>query len=311
MRPLAALTGGTGFLGRHTIRALDNAGWDVRILARRTPRLPELDDLTCEVVMGDLNNKGALHALCDGAHAVIHIAGVVKAPTGAAFMAANAAGAANVAAAWRAAAPGAHFVHVSSMAAREPHLSHYAASKRAGEDAIRGDGEWRILRPGAIYGAHDEETLKVLKLANMPVQIMLNAAGARVGMIDVRDAARMIAAAAGSRDPGAVHELLDRRRDGYRWDELATTAATALGRTPRPFRLPGAVLKTAGAVGGALARLTGSAEMLTPGKVREILHPSWAADPDLPPPADLPDATIPLADGLADMAAWAKRARRL
>ena len=62
---------------------------------------------------------------------------------------------------------------------------------------------------GAIYGAHDEETLKVLKLANMPVQVMLNAADARVGMIDVRDAARMIAAAAGSRDSGATHELTD------------------------------------------------------------------------------------------------------
>lgn len=311
MRPLAALTGGTGFLGRHTIRALHDAGWDVRILARRTPDLPELSDLTCEVVKGDLANAAALRALCDCAHAVIHIAGVVKARDRAAFMAANATGTAAVAAAWREAAPGAHFVHVSSMAARAPHLSDYAASKRAGEDALAGPGEWRILRPGAIYGAHDEETLKVLKLANLPVQLMLNAADARVAMIDVRDAARMIAAAAGARLPGAVHELTDARRDGYRWDELAATAATALGRAPRPVRVPGAVLRGAGAVGGALARLTGSAEMLTPGKVREILHPDWAADPALPPPDDLPAARVPLADGLAAMVRWARRARRL
>lgn len=311
MRPLAALTGGTGFLGRHTIRALHDAGWDVRILARRTPDLPELNDLTCEVVKGDLHNPAALRALCDCAHAVIHIAGVVKAPNEAAFVVANAEGAANVAAAWREAAPGAHFVHVSSMAAREAHLSHYAASKRAGEDAIRGSGEWRILRPGAIYGAHDEETLKVLKLANMPFQIMLNAPDARVGMIDVRDAAKMIAAAAGSRDAGAVHELLDTRRKGYRWDELAQTAAKALGRPPRAVRLPAEVLKTLGAVGGALARLTGSAEMLTPGKVREILHPDWSADPALPLPSDLPIARIPLDKGLSEMAAWAKRAGRI
>ena len=311
MKPLAALTGGTGFLGRHTIRALHDEGWNVRILARRTPDLPELSDLTCEVVKGDLNNVAALNALCDCAHAVIHIAGVVKAPNAAAFIAANAQGAANVAAAWRAAAPGAHFVHVSSMAAREPHLSHYAASKRAGEDAIKGTGEWRILRPGAIYGAHDEETLKVLKLANMPVQVMLNAAEARVGMIDVRDAARMIAAAAGSRDPGAVHELVDARREGYRWAELAKTSAVALGKTPRAVRLPGLVLKTVGLAGRALAGITGSAEMLTPGKVREILHPDWSADRSLPAPEDLPRATIPLADGLADMVAWARKSGRL
>lgn len=311
MKPLAALTGGTGFLGRHTIRALHNAGWDVRILARRTPNLPELNDLTCEVVKGDLNNASALRTLCDCAHAVIHIAGVVKAADEAAFKAANAKGAANVAAAWREVAPGAHLVHVSSMAAREPHLSHYAASKRAGEDAIKGAGDWRILRPGAIYGAHDEETLKVLKLANMRVQIMLNAADARVGMIDVRDAAHMIAAAAGSRDPGAVHELIDSRRDGYRWDELAKTAALALGHAPRAVRVPGLVLKTAGLVGGTLAKMTGSAEMLTSGKVREILHPDWSADQSLPAPEDLPKPTISLADGLAEMAAWARRAGRL
>ena len=88
-------------------------------LARRTPDLPELSDLTCEVVKGDLNNAAALNALCDCAHAVIHVLRAwSKAPNEAAFMAANAQGAANVAAAWRAAAPGAHFVHVSSMAAR-------------------------------------------------------------------------------------------------------------------------------------------------------------------------------------------------
>jgi nucleoside-diphosphate-sugar epimerase len=311
VRPLAALTGGTGFLGRHTIRALHDAGWNVRILARRTPNLPELNDLTCEVVKGDLNNAAALRALCDCAHAVIHIAGVVKAPNEAAFMAANAQGAVNVVAAWREAAPGAHFVHVSSMAAREPHLSHYAASKQAGEDAIKGDGEWRILRPGAIYGAHDEETLKVLKLANMPVQLMLNAADARVGMIDVRDAAKMLAAAAASRNPGTIHELVDMRRDGYRWDELAATAARELGKSPRAIRVPGALLKAAGAIGGALAGITGSAEMLTPGKVREILHPDWSADPSLLAPDDLPEATVSLADGLADMVAWAKSAGRL
>ena len=308
MRPLAALTGGTGFLGRHTIRALDDAGWDVRILARRTPDLPELRDLTCEVVMGDLNNAAALRALCDCAHAVIHIAGVVKAPNRAAFMIANATGSANIAAAWRSVAPGAHFVQVSSMAARAPHLSHYAASKHAGEEAIRGEGDWRILRPGAIYGAHDTESLKVLKLANAPVQLMLNAPDARIGMIDVRDAARMVAAAAGTRSPGATHELIDTRRDGYRWDELAATAATALGRQPRPLRLPAPVLRVAGTVGGLLAGMTGSAEMLTPGKVREILHHDWAADLSLPAATDLPEATIPLAEGLSHMTKWARSA---
>ena len=92
---------------------------------------------------------------------------------------------------------------------------------------------------------------------------------------------------------------------------VARTAAVALGRTPRAVRLPAAVLRAAGAVGGTLARLTGSAEMLTQGKVREILHPDWSADPNLPAPSDLPQATIPLETGLAEMAAWARAAGKL
>ncbi|MEL6794743.1 MAG: NAD-dependent epimerase/dehydratase family protein, partial [Pseudomonadota bacterium] len=210
MTKVAALTGGTGFLGRHAIRALHDAGWRIRMLARRAPGLPELADVEIELIMGDLADAGALMRLCEGAEAIIHVAGVVKAATRSDFFRANATGAASIAAAWTQIAPDARFTLISSMAAREPHLSHYAASKREGERMVAEIGagrDWRILRPGAIYGAHDEETLKVLKLARGPVQLMLNAGDARVSLIDVRDAARAVAALAAHPGTGAIHEL--------------------------------------------------------------------------------------------------------
>lgn len=314
MTRIAALTGGTGFLGRHAIRALADDGWRIRMLARRAPNLPELADIEIEIVMGDLADAAALMRLCDGAEAIIHIAGVVKAPTRADFFRANATGAASVAAAWTQVAPDARFTLVSSMAARKPHLSHYAASKREGErmTAEIGAGrDWRILRPGAIYGAHDEETLKVLKLAKGPVQIMLNAAEARVSLIDARDAARAIAALAAHPGDGATYELTDQRTEGYRWDELVSIAAASLGRAPRAVRLPAALLRAAGKVGDGLASLTGSAEMLTSAKVRELLHPDWSSTPARQPEATLWRPEIPLDKGLADMAAWAKSAGKL
>lgn len=314
MKPLAALTGGTGFLGRHTIRALHGAGWRVRILARSQPDLPELADLPIEIVLGGLSDQAALERLARHADAVVHIAGLVKATSRAVFMRGNADGAAAIAQAWRSTAPAAHFVLLSSMAAREPQLSHYAASKRAGEDRVAdlaGDGAWRILRPGAIYGRHDEESLKVLKLANAKRQLMLNAPDARVAMIDVRDAAQAIAAAIQYRGAGDCHELTDARRDGYSWRELAETAALALGRTPRPSRAPAPLLKTIGLAGGVAARLTGSAEMLTPAKVNEILHVDWSGDPKRVMPADQWRPEISLAEGLSDMADWARATGRL
>ena len=314
MTRVAALTGGTGFLGRHAIRALHDEGWRIRMLTRRAPDLPELADIEIELVPGDLSDATALMRLCEGAEAIIHIAGVVKAATRADFFRANAAGTASIAAAWRETAPDAHFTLISSMAAREPHLSHYAASKREGERLLAGVGEggdWRVLRPGAIYGAHDEETLKVLKLANGPVQFMLNAADARVSLIDARDAARAIAALAGLDGNGETLELTDARADGYRWDELATIAAGALGRRPRLARIPAPFLKFIARIGDLGASTFGSAEMLTSAKAREILHPDWSSSPDRRPATDIWRPEIPLDEGLAAMAVWARSAKRL
>lgn len=304
-------------MGRHTIRTLHDAGWRVRMLARRAPNLPELADIEIDIIMGDLNDAPALTRLCGGADAIIHIAGVVKAPTRADFFHANAKGAETVARAWSETAPSAAFTLISSMAAREPHLSHYAASKREGEAQVAAiartlaNPNWRILRPGAIYGAHDEESLKVLKLAKGPVQFMLNAPDARVSLIDVRDAARAVAALANEPCDGALYELTDARTEGYRWDELVKTAAVALGRTPAPRRIPAPLLRLVARFGDFGASTFGSAEMLTSAKLREILHTDWSSNPERTPPADLWRPRIPLEQGLRNMADWARAAGRL
>lgn len=303
MTGIAALTGGAGFLGRHVIRELVSQGWKVRILARTQPQLPELSDVEIELALGDLSDPGALGALARGVDAFIHIAGIVKARSRHDFMRVNRDGARRAAQAWAQATEGGRFVLISSMAARAPELSHYAASKHAGEDAVREvltDRDWRILRPGAIYGRFDQESLKILKLSNAPVQLMLNAPAARVALVDARDAARAVAAAMQAQDVGAVHEISDARPEGYRWDELADIAARALGKRARPFRLPAPVLKTIGGIGGAVAGMTGGVEMLTPGKVREILHKDWSLEAPLP--ATLYQPQIPLEKGLREMA---------
>ncbi|MEM7544143.1 MAG: NAD-dependent epimerase/dehydratase family protein [Pseudomonadota bacterium] len=313
MSRLAALTGGTGFLGRHTIRALADAGWRIRILTRSAPHLPELADVPIELIPGDLGDPTALRRLCTGADAVVHIAGLVKAPSRGAFMAANADGTAALVDAWQGVAAEADFTLVSSMAARAPDLSDYAASKRAGEAHLIAAAapNHRILRPAAVYGANDSESLKVLKLANGPIQLMLNAPDARIAMIDARDAATMIAALVGTGAGGERYELTDANVDGHRWVDLAHAAAAALGRSPRPVRVPAFVLKAAGGIGGSLSALTGSPEMLTRGKVREILHPDWSGDPGAVVPASIAVPKIELPTGLTDMVAWARSANRL
>ncbi|HEV7232735.1 MAG TPA: NAD-dependent epimerase/dehydratase family protein, partial [Sphingorhabdus sp.] len=76
-----ALTGATGFVGRVTLDRLVDAGWQVRALTRRDQ--PKKAGVTW--VHGALDKAESLAELCDGADAVLHVAGVVNAPDAAGF----------------------------------------------------------------------------------------------------------------------------------------------------------------------------------------------------------------------------------
>ena len=301
---LAAVTGGTGFLGRHLVRALAEAGWRVRVLTRRDPVHPLWRGLLPEVTLGDLADTPSLERLCEGADAVVHAAGLVKARRDADLRAVNVEGAGALAAAARAAAPGAAFVHVSSLAAREPQLSAYARSKRDGEAAVLRNwgGDARVVRPCAVYGPGDRETLALFRAAAGPLAPTPATAG-RVALVHAADAARMIAALAGRWEgPAGPVALCDARAEGYRWAEIAAAAAAAVGARPRPVAVPPFVLRMAGR-GADLARRLGADPIATTGKVRELLHADWGVaaaeqDPEAPPPR------FDLAGGFQDTVAW-------
>src|SRR5262249_13503737 len=162
---LVAITGATGFFGRYIVSAFATRGWRVRILARQPIDHPQLAGLQLDVVSGDLSNKQALRALVDGADAIVHAAGLIKASSAAAFEAVNVYGTANLARAIEERGVAARVLLVSSMAAREPGLSSYARTKRAGEEllmtVLNPRCDWTIVRPCAIYGPWDRETLTI------------------------------------------------------------------------------------------------------------------------------------------------------
>ena len=130
-----AVTGATGFVGRHLVPSLAAQGWQVRVLARSEPAHALWRDTKPEVVLGSLSDDGALERLVQGADAVLHLAGAIKARDNAEFLRINRDGTTAVAQATLRVAPKAHFLQVSSLAAREPSLSGYCASKLAGEQA--------------------------------------------------------------------------------------------------------------------------------------------------------------------------------
>jgi nucleoside-diphosphate-sugar epimerase len=225
------------------------------------------------VVPGKLGDAQALARLCRNAEVVVHAAGVVKARRPAEFHAVNADGARQVAEAARGAG---HVVLVSSLSAREPDLSPYAASKRAGEVAMAEVLAERltVARPCAIYGPGDQELLPVFQAAAASPVLPILSETARIAMIEVSDAARAVAALAVS-NPGGTVALCDDRPDGYTWRELMTAAAQAVGTTPRFVRTPATLLRLIGLTND-FTRFLGAAPMLTSAKAREILHEDWA-----------------------------------
>jgi uncharacterized protein YbjT (DUF2867 family) len=288
---LVAVTGATGFLGRHLARELAADGWRVRVLARRDVIHPLWRELEVEVVLGDLADASALDRLCRDAELVVHCAGLTKAWTAAAFNAVNVEGTRRVAER----ATG-RMLLVSSLSAREPGLSDYAASKRAGEEAARAVLGQRItvVRPPALYGPGDPETLPLFKLAASSPVLPLLGPEARIAMMHVQDAARQIAAIAKLSEPFEI-SLADNRPDGYRWREVLQTAANVFGRTPKCVRIPQLALHLAAAA-GRLASRSGPAPMISFGKVREISHPDWSVRPN-EQPLDLPAPRYDLANG--------------
>lgn len=272
-RGLAAVTGATGFLGQHVVRALADAGFGVRILARREPASPFWSGLTPQVVRGDLADEPALARLCEGADVVVHVAGQIGGRNRD-LDRVNIEGSRCVATAVR--ATSATLLQISSLAAREPQLSAYASSKRGGEEVARallGD-RVTVIRPPAVYGPGDRETLRLFKLAaSGPILPVLDPA-ARTTLIHVEDAARQIAAQVESTRSNII-TLCDGRPEGYEWREIMQTAADAFGRRPRLVRIPPAALYTMALIDEFANNWRQKASALTFGKVNELTHLDW------------------------------------
>lgn len=282
--PLIAVTGAGGFVGRAVMDELAARGLAVRVLARNPARLAV--SASTQVVQGDLADKAALAALCDGVDAVIHIAGAIMAVNRDAYFAVNAQGAANVAAA-ALAQKVQRFVHVSSLAAREPELSDYAASKRAGEHLVAraaGKMSWVMIRPPAVYGPGDLATLPLFEQLTHRYALVPGGSRARISLLHVADLARaLVDAALGQAPSGTIHELDDGKPGGYGWDELCAIAGAAEGHSVRPVFIPRAALALPAAVADAVAAFRGVPSMLSRGKLGELYHADWVArGPELP-----------------------------
>ena len=276
-----ALTGATGFIGTALRRRLVSAGWEVRALHRRRASQPRYgsDDTRIRWVCGSLSDPDSLRRLLQGVAAVVHCAGAVRGASAEQFNQVNVEGVARLVQAARELHPVPRFLLISSLAAREPALSFYAASKRGGEGILHtlaGPMETTIFRPPAVYGPGDREMAPLLRCMQHGLAPVLGGSAARFSLLCVEDLADAIRHALERPDwaPGPF-EIHDGHPEGYSWEEVMTTVSRILRRPVRAVRVPLALLRAAAAGNLLLAQICGTLPMLTPGKVRELTHPDW------------------------------------
>lgn len=290
-----ALTGATGFVGKATVDHALARGFHVRALTRRQQAPRE----GATWIAGSLDSEDALARLASGADAVVHIAGVVNAPTRQGFIRGNVVGTRHMVAA--AASMGVRrFVHVSSMAAREPQLSRYGESKALAEQEVRNSGlDWTMVRPPGVYGPGDLEMRDIFRMAKLGL-VLLPPRG-RISLIHVADLARLLVTLALT-DPGReVYECDDGVDGGYTHHEFARMVGQAVGKRPLPLSIPRALLHLAGQADRFFREANAK---LTPDRAAYLSHPDWTTDPSRRPPLELWTPQIATPEGLAQTAAW-------
>jgi nucleoside-diphosphate-sugar epimerase len=271
-----ALTGATGFVGRAVVSALMTKSFKVSALVR-DPSRAEMNS-NVRLVRGDLQNNAALDELTRNADVVIHVAGVIGGLSRNDFFVCNEQG--SLAVAEAAARNGVkRFIYISSLAAREPQLSMYGASKRAGEVAVekfKARMSVVILRPPAVYGPGDRGTLPLLRSLTQPIAVIPGTSTSRFSLIYVDDLARIIVEAAEATRTGTV-ELDDGHRQGYGWKDLAQIASAAEQKSIKPIFLPKSVAMAVGVGVEAIAKLRGKLPFVSPDKIQQLYFGDWVA----------------------------------
>lgn len=297
------VTGSSGFIGEHLVRALIRRGDTVRALVRNPARGASLERLGATYVLGDITKPDTLPAALDGVGVVYHLAGLVKALRRADLERVNVEGTRHVAEACAAAASAPVLLLASSLAAVGPAprgeplseeavprpVSLYGQSKLRSEQQAAALAErvpTTIVRPPIVFGAGDANSVAIFRpIRNCGLHFKPTLLQRWFSLVHVEDlvAGMILAAERGTRlrprppghhDATGIYFLCDEERVSYA--ELGRRIARALGqRPPWVLSVPWPVAWLVAAVNETAGRVRGRAEILSRDKIREARAGSW------------------------------------
>ncbi|WP_019904920.1 NAD-dependent epimerase/dehydratase family protein [Methylobacterium sp. 77] len=264
---LIALTGATGFIGRHLLRSLSAQGYRVRVLLRRPVEVPEG---ASGAVVGDLSRPMNMSAALAGVDAIVHSAGLAHAMSGTPeddYRSSNIEATRRLAEAAAKARIG-RFVFLSSIRAQtgisapgivtEADQAHptdpYGRSKLAAENALAEIGiDWVALRPVLVYGAGVKGNMAtLLRLAQTPYPLPLAGLSGRRSLISVENLSAAIVTVL--RHRGTLGRALAAAEpEALRLPDMIAALRSGLGRRPGLVPCPESLF-------GLACRLTGRSE---------------------------------------------------
>jgi len=209
---LVTVFGGSGFVGRHVVRALAKRGYRVRVAVRRPDLAGHLQPMGAvgqiHAVQANVRYPDSVKRAISGADIVINLVGILYEGGKQSFSAVHAFGAGVIASNAKAAGVE-RLVHLSALGADDKSGSDYAHSKAAAESAIAKEFPGAIIfRPSVIFGPEDQFFNKFAALARLsPILPLIGGGKTMFEPVFVGDVAEAVARAVDGRVKSATYEL--------------------------------------------------------------------------------------------------------
>ena len=273
---LITIFGGSGFLGRHIVRALARRHYRIRVAVRRPDLAGHLQPLgrvgQIHAVQANLRYADSVAAAIRGSDVVINLVGILYERGKQRFNTVHTYGAEAVALA--AAGHGARMIQMSAIGADANSTAHYAQSKAAGEQAVLSASPGAtIFRPSVVFGPDDDFFNKFAAMARLsPVLPLIGGGATRFQPVFVGDVAEAVAKAVdGAAKAGAVYELGG--PEVFTFKELLQITLATIGRSRVLMPMPFALAKLEAGVLQFLPK-----PPLTPDQVELLRHDNVVSD---------------------------------